>query len=192
MKPTKPTQQSWEVRTHMPHRARDRGSATIYAALLTGLLTALTGAFLALGAAILARHRAGAAADLAALSAAVHAEAGEVPCDWARRVAAAQRARLLRCTCDGPVCLVRTAVGTPWGAATVTSRAGPADDAIGLGAAGVERSRRVEAEATVPYAATGSGHTSPIAVFHGSFRAEAIAAPRATTEASAISRVNDF
>ena len=118
----------------MTQQIRDRGSATVYAALLAGLLTALTGAALALGSAVLARHRAGAAADLAALSAAVHAGAGETPCDWARRVAAAQRARLLRCSCDGPVCLVGAAVGTPWGAASVTSRAGPADDPVGQGA----------------------------------------------------------
>ena len=61
---------------------------------------------LALGSAILARHRAGAAADLAALSAAVHTEAGETACDWARRVAAAEHARLVGCACDGAVCVV--------------------------------------------------------------------------------------
>ncbi|WP_344668449.1 Rv3654c family TadE-like protein [Catenulispora yoronensis] len=83
-------------------------------------------AVLALGAAVLARHRAGSAADLAALSAAVHTDAGPAACDWARRTVAAQRAELLRCACDGPVCLVRAAVGTPWGTAAVTSRAGPA------------------------------------------------------------------
>ncbi|MBS2531303.1 flp pilus-assembly TadE/G-like family protein [Catenulispora sp. NF23] len=114
----------------MPTRAPDRGSATIYAAFLASLLTALAGAVLAFGSAVLARHRAGAAADLAALSAAVHADTG-APCDWARRVAAAQRVRLVRCACDGPVCLVSAAAGTPWGAATVTSRAGPADDPLG-------------------------------------------------------------
>lgn len=116
-------------------RARDTGSATVYAALLAGLLTTLTGAALTLGAAILARHRAGAAADLAALSAAAHADTGDAPCDWARRVATAGRARLLSCACTGPVCLVSATVGTPWGAATVTSRAGPADDPVGLGGA---------------------------------------------------------
>ena len=121
------------------NRARDRGSATIYAALLAGLLTTLTGAALALGAAILARHRAGSAADLAALSAAVHAEAGQTPCDWARRVAAAQRARLLRCACEGPVCLTAASIGTPWGAATVTSRAGPADDPVGRDVVAIDR-----------------------------------------------------
>uniref|UniRef100_UPI0018919759 Rv3654c family TadE-like protein n=1 Tax=Catenulispora pinisilvae TaxID=2705253 RepID=UPI0018919759 len=114
----------------MPTRARDRGSATIYAALLASLLTALAGAVLAFGSAVLARHRAGTAADLAALSAAVHADTG-APCDWARRVAVAQRVRLVRCACDGPVCLVSAAAGTPWGAATVTSRAGPTDDPRG-------------------------------------------------------------
>ena len=128
-------------------RARDKGSATIYAALLAGLLTTLTGAALTLGAAILARHRAGAAADLAALSAAAHTDTGEAPCDWARRVATAHRARLLTCACNGPVCLVSATVGTPWGAATVTSRAGPADDPAGLNDVGIER-RQARPDAT--------------------------------------------
>ncbi|ACU69002.1 hypothetical protein Caci_0047 [Catenulispora acidiphila DSM 44928] len=119
-----------------PNPARDRGSATIYAALLTGLLTTLTGAILALGTAILARHRAGSAADLAALSAATHATPGQIPCDWARRVTTAHHTRLLHCTCNGPTCLVTTAINTPWGAATVTSRAGPADDPTGETTAG--------------------------------------------------------
>ncbi|WP_370343259.1 Rv3654c family TadE-like protein [Catenulispora sp. MAP5-51] len=137
----------------MTQRIRDRGSATVYAALLAGLLTALTGAALALGSAVLARHRAGAAADLAALSAAVHAGAGETPCDWARRVAAAQRARLLRCSCDGPVCLVGAAVGTPWGAASVTSRAGPADDPVGQGAVTAVTTSVVTSAVTVTHGA---------------------------------------
>ena len=109
----------------MTTRNRDRGSATVCAALVAGLLTVLAGALLSFGSAVLARHRAGAAADLAALSAAVHAEAGEAPCDWARRVAAGQRARLVRCACQAAVCTVEATVGTPWGTATVTSRAGP-------------------------------------------------------------------
>ena len=130
-------------------RARDRGSATVYAALLAGLLTALAGAVLALGAAILARHRAGTAADLAALSAAVHADAGDKPCDWARRVAAGQRAHLVRCACDGQVCVVEASVGTPWGAATVTSRAGPADSPLGPATVGVARSGAPESDPVV-------------------------------------------
>lgn len=119
-----------------PNPTRDRGSATIYAALLTGLLTTLTGAILALGTAILARHRAGSAADLAALSAATHATPGQTPCDWARRVTTAHHTHLLHCTCTGPTCLVTTTISTPWGAATVTSRAGPANDPTGEGTAG--------------------------------------------------------
>ncbi|MBW8806547.1 MAG: hypothetical protein JF587_22235 [Catenulisporales bacterium] len=108
-------------------RDSDRGSATIAAAMLAGLLTAVAAAVLALGSAVLARHRAGAAADLAALTAAVHVEAGDAACDWARRVVAVHHARLVRCGCDSTVCVVRAAVGTPWGAAAVTSRAGPAN-----------------------------------------------------------------
>ncbi|NUP49847.1 MAG: flp pilus-assembly TadE/G-like family protein, partial [Catenulispora sp.] len=109
------------------HQAGDTGSATVYAALLAGLLTTVTAAVLALGAAILARHRAATAADLAAISAASHTDTGQPPCEWATRVATANNARLLSCSCDGAVCLVRAAIPTAWGAATVTSRAGPAD-----------------------------------------------------------------
>ncbi|NEA59469.1 hypothetical protein G3I60_36235, partial [Streptomyces sp. SID13666] len=48
----------------------DRGSATVWAALLMGVLCLAFGAALAMGQAVAARHRAGGAADLAALAAA--------------------------------------------------------------------------------------------------------------------------
>ncbi|NUR58678.1 MAG: hypothetical protein HOV87_08310 [Catenulispora sp.] len=112
-------------------RGSDTGSATVYAALLAGLLTTVTAAVLALGAAILARHRAATAADLAALAAARRAESGQPACDWAARLAAANHAALLHCACDGAICLVSASVRTPWGSATVAARAGPADDTAG-------------------------------------------------------------
>jgi secretion/DNA translocation related TadE-like protein len=101
---------------------RDRGSATVWGVLLTALLCAATGAFLALGHALTARHRAGAAADLAALAAAGHALDGqEAACALAARVAAAQGARLRRCAVVGEIADLTASVGP----ATVRARAGP-------------------------------------------------------------------
>ncbi|MFF9473233.1 Rv3654c family TadE-like protein [Streptomyces roseolus] len=85
------------------------------------------GAVLALGQAVAARHRAGGAADLAALAAADRALWGEpVACGAARRVATAQGVELLHCRLTGAEAEVttRTSVG-PW-TPTARSRAGPA------------------------------------------------------------------
>jgi len=104
-------------------RARaDRGSATLWAVFLIALLCTATGALLTLGHALTARHRAGAAADLAVLAAADHALDGEAAaCGLAARVAAAQGARLLRCAVVGEIADLTAAVGP----AEVRSRAGP-------------------------------------------------------------------
>ncbi|MFE2426625.1 Rv3654c family TadE-like protein [Streptomyces sp. NPDC059373] len=106
-----------------PAAARpDRGSATVWAVLLMALLFLAAGVLLALGHALNARHRAGAAADLAALAAADHALDGEATaCVLAARVATAQGARLLRCAVVGEIADLTTAVGP----AQVRSRAGP-------------------------------------------------------------------
>ena len=57
---------------------------------------------LALGQAVVTRHRAAAAADLAALAAADHwAEGGAAACARADRLARAQRTRLVRCAVVG-------------------------------------------------------------------------------------------
>ncbi|WP_329316104.1 Rv3654c family TadE-like protein [Streptomyces sp. NBC_01262] len=101
---------------------RDRGSATVWGVLLTTLLCAAAAAFLTLGHALASRHRAGAAADLAALAAADHALDGQAAaCALAARVAAAQGARLVRCAVVGEVADLTTAVGP----ASVRARAGP-------------------------------------------------------------------
>jgi secretion/DNA translocation related TadE-like protein len=117
----------------IPGQARDRGGATIWL-LAAGLLVVLFGAAIAgVGSAIVARHRAQAAADLGALAGAPHALAGEpVVCGWAARVVAANGARLVECRLDGVDVIVTTAV-TPAGyaglagAAQASARAGPAD-----------------------------------------------------------------
>lgn len=103
-------------------RDRDRGSATVWAVLIVALLCVSAGVLLAVGHALTARHRAGAAADLAALAAADHALDGRTAaCAFADRVAAAQGARLLRCAVVGEVADLTVSVGP----ARVRSRAGP-------------------------------------------------------------------
>lgn len=70
----------------------------MWAAFAACALCVVFGAVLALGQAVAARHRAGGAADLAALAAADRALWGEAEaCTAATRVAAAQGAELARC-----------------------------------------------------------------------------------------------
>jgi secretion/DNA translocation related TadE-like protein len=110
---------------------RDRGGATV-SALAVGLLcVSVAAVFAAAGAATVARHRAQAAADLAALAGAVHASYGQDPaCAQARRIASANGARLVACRVDG-LDVVVTAEVTPAGVAAVvgvaraSARAGP-------------------------------------------------------------------
>jgi len=69
---------------------------------MVAVLVAVTGAGIHLGAAVLARHRAQAAADLAALAAAAgRADGRTAACDRAGRVARAMSAHLTACTVDG-------------------------------------------------------------------------------------------
>ncbi|BAU84295.1 membrane spanning protein [Streptomyces laurentii] len=110
----------------MSRHRDDRGVATVWAAFAACALCVVFGAVLALGQAVTARHRAGAAADLAALAAADRSLWGEPDaCAAALRVAEAQGATLPRCGVREDVAEVtaRVAVG-PW-AAEVRSRAGP-------------------------------------------------------------------
>jgi secretion/DNA translocation related TadE-like protein len=86
------------------------------------VLMAAFAAVALLGQAVVARHRAGSAADLAALAAADRALDGERPaCALAARVASAQGAVLRRCVVVGEISDVTAAVGS----AQVRSRAGP-------------------------------------------------------------------
>ena len=110
------------------------GSATVVGAAVIACLVGLTVALVAVGAAVLARHRATAAADLGALAAAAALmTASAEPCALAARVVGAQhdqRLRLDSCAIDGehvsvqvsaPVHLGRFGVRT----ATARARAGP-------------------------------------------------------------------
>ncbi|GAA3749782.1 Rv3654c family TadE-like protein [Streptomyces tremellae] len=101
------------------------------AAVLACALCALFGVLLALGQAVAARHRAGAAADLAALAAADTAPyGGAAACRRAERVAAAQGARLAACAVQGPVAEVTAVARVGPYAPHVRARAGPGAPAV--------------------------------------------------------------
>ncbi|MER6983479.1 Rv3654c family TadE-like protein [Streptomyces carpinensis] len=88
----------------MRHRfpAGDRGSATVWSVGAIALLCVVFGVGLALGQAVVTRHRAAGAADLAALAAADHwAEGRAAACARADRVARAQGTGLVRCAIVG-------------------------------------------------------------------------------------------
>ena len=112
-------------------RRGDDGAAALLVLGLASVLLVLALLLTALGAVAVARHRAAAAADLAALAAAARALDGEaVACAAARGVASAQGARLLTCALDGEHALVAVEVrpaGAPGrlGTAQVRARAGP-------------------------------------------------------------------
>lgn len=110
------------MRPARPNRA-DRGSATVVSLGLVAVLLAVFAAVLLMDQAVTTRHRAGAAADLAALAAADHALDGErTACALAARVASAQGAVLRTCSLTGEVSDVTASVGR----ARARSRAGPA------------------------------------------------------------------
>ncbi|MEB8343376.1 Rv3654c family TadE-like protein [Streptomyces endophyticus] len=84
------------------------------------------GAILAMGQAVEARHRAGSAADLAALAAADHWMEGRAKaCALAVRVARAQEATVVRCAVHGEVSFVTASAGHGTFHAEVRARAGP-------------------------------------------------------------------
>ncbi|WP_254878593.1 Rv3654c family TadE-like protein [Streptomyces sp. NA04227] len=106
---------------------RDLGSATVWVVAALASLCVVCGAFLWMGQAVLSRHRAAGAADLAALAAADHAGEGrKAACERAARVAGAQGARLVRCAIAGEVSDVSVAAGMRPFVAEVRARAGPA------------------------------------------------------------------
>lgn len=107
----------------------DRGFATVAAAFVCLALTVMAAFVVYIGAAMSARHRAQAAADLAALAAA-GAEADQ--CAAAARIVVAMGAQLDRCRVDGPDAAVRARITVRLGmfgikTATAAARAGPAD-----------------------------------------------------------------
>jgi secretion/DNA translocation related TadE-like protein len=97
-------------------------------------IAAVTVLVMSVGSAVLARHRAEAAADLAALAAAGRVEMGSAaPCGAARRVAEHMAVRLTACRRVGvdAVTEVELSPGgllTPFGTAGARARAGPIGD----------------------------------------------------------------
>ncbi|MFF0555495.1 Rv3654c family TadE-like protein [Streptomyces sp. NPDC004266] len=113
--------------------AGDRGAATVWAAFAACALCVVFGVVLALGQAVVARHRAGGAADLAALAAADRALWGEAEaCAAAARVAVAQGAELARCVVRDGIADVTTRVVRGPYRPEVRSRAGPPGPPAGV------------------------------------------------------------
>lgn len=109
----------------------DRGSATVWSVGAIAVLCVVFGVVLALGQAVVTRHRAAGGADLAALAAADHwAEGGTAACARAGRVARAQGTRLVRCALVGEISDVTAAAGRGPFAAEVRARAGPAEQPL--------------------------------------------------------------
>ncbi|MFC8504435.1 Rv3654c family TadE-like protein [Pedococcus sp. NPDC057267] len=134
-RPVRPRRGSRHRHRHRPRRAHDQGSGTVLMVGVVAALFLLTVAGVAVASAVLAAHRARAAADLAALSGAVALGQGGAPssaCGAARVVAGRNGAVLVACStgADGSL-LVRTStrvtVGVPAQprAATALARAGP-------------------------------------------------------------------
>jgi secretion/DNA translocation related TadE-like protein len=92
-------------------------------------LLVVTGGSAYLGAAVVARHRAQAAADLAALAAAARVPAGpQTACAQANALARAMRVSTTGCTVDDLDVVVTIEVGLAvgrWGTARAAARAGP-------------------------------------------------------------------
>ncbi|MFB6814651.1 Rv3654c family TadE-like protein [Streptomyces sp. NPDC056347] len=94
--------------------------------MTTATLCAVFAVVLALGQMVVVRHRAGGAADLAALAAADRSLRGpEEACAAAGKVAAAQGAAVVRCTVSGEIADVTARVALGPYAPEVRSRAGP-------------------------------------------------------------------
>lgn len=124
-----------------PRPCPDRGSGTVLVLALVLVVVTLAGTADLLGRAVLARHRAEAAADLAALAGAAvltdpfgAGASGQGPCSRAARVSGLNAARMTRCV-SGADSSVEVEVGVdlpgvlaPMGPARARSRAGPAPD----------------------------------------------------------------
>jgi secretion/DNA translocation related TadE-like protein len=110
----------------------DRGSATIVAAAMVAVLLCITGAGAYLGSVVVARHRAQAAADLAALAAAARLPAGTAAaCARATAVAREMRVDDAQCVVQGLDVVVIVEVTVAFaGAARAAARAGPASSAM--------------------------------------------------------------
>ncbi|WP_232015608.1 Rv3654c family TadE-like protein [Tsukamurella paurometabola] len=114
-----------------PRGGREDGVATVLAAVMVAAIVVVAVMVVDVGAAVSARHRAQAAADLAALAGAASAIDAEEACAAAERLARANAGSLRACGVDGFDVTVR--VGVPvslsvFGSdeAVAVARAGPA------------------------------------------------------------------
>lgn len=106
--------------------AGDQGFATVWAAMATASLCVIFAALLAMGQGVAARHRAGGAADLAALAAADQSHRGrDAACAVAAKVADAQGARVVRCAVIGDIADVTAQAAFGPYRPKVRARAGP-------------------------------------------------------------------
>jgi secretion/DNA translocation related TadE-like protein len=107
------------------------GSASLFAVAMMAVLLAITVGGVYVGSAVIARHRAQSAADLAAVAAAVHlADGKRDACVEASAVARAMRMAVTHCVVENldVVVTVETSValgGIGVGPARATARAGP-------------------------------------------------------------------
>lgn len=108
----------------------DAGIATVLTAFMVAALTAVAMGGIWIGSAVVARHRAQSAADLAALAAAAQVVAGPAAaCRRAVLLAEAAGVRLQRCDVEDLDVVVTVTAGTGrllGGRSTATARAGPA------------------------------------------------------------------
>ncbi len=115
-----------------PRPADDRGSATIWTVGGIAALCLVAAVLLACGIVVRTRHHTDAAADLAALAAAVYAPYGEqAACARAEWVAGEMSVRVTRCRLSDWDALVEVSAALPgglarFGSVTAHSRAGPA------------------------------------------------------------------
>ena len=109
--------------------SEDTGAATVLAAVLIAALTTIAVAGIWLAAVVIARHRAQAAADLAAVAAAARLPTGSAAaCSQAEEVAGVMGSEMQSCTVSGLDVVVVTAVRADrygrW-RASASARAGP-------------------------------------------------------------------
>ncbi|MFF9190554.1 Rv3654c family TadE-like protein [Streptomyces rochei] len=155
----------------------DQGSATVWSVGAVAVLCLVFGVVLALGQAVVARHRAAGGADLAALAAAEHwARGATAACARAERIAAAQETRLVRCALTGQVSDVTVASGRGPFTAEVRARAGPAPERPPAGAVPEDAaSARAVPEDAASAGAVWEGAASAGALPEGALRAGAAA-----------------
>lgn len=119
--------------SHSPSPVSDEsGAATVLAAFLVAALVAVSAGAVLVGAAVIARHRAQSAADLAALAGASRLPSGpEIACQLAHSIGSAMGATVAGCKVDRldvvVDCTVRLSAGSG-GEARAVARAGPAYD----------------------------------------------------------------